>query len=269
MNAIRDEFAGAFFGVPGCFQNVHLWSSTDPKIPERARGKFSTQTFVSEWRKYQEGGRHYLIRFEARFDDNCRNGHNDFAITGEIWRSTHDGRKVGRDCESCGCVHDDIAKRFPEVAHVIKWHLTGEAGPMHYVANTVYLAGNRDHNGLLEGEKRQIKNGRTGLPCWHLVAVDDAGEEVETHKLPKYIDSEEQPPAAHRLEYRPWYRVGEGKARDLDAARRVAVWPDATDAELSVDPAELRAALEARLPALLAEFRAMIDASGFLWSTEG
>lgn len=268
MTAIRNEFAGAFFGVPGRFHNVHLWSSTDPKIPERARGKFSAQTFVSEWRKYSEGGARYVIRFEARFDDNCRNGHNDFAITGEVWAATHGGRKIGRDMVAGGCIHEDIAKHFPEVAHVIKWHLTGEAGPMHYAANAVYLADNRDHYGLLAGERRQIRNGRTGVLAWHLVAIDDAGEEVEIHTLQKYRYSETQPPATHRLEYRPWYRIGEGKPRDLDAARRVAIWPDATDEELSVEPAELRAALEARLPALLAEFRAMIDGSGFLWLPE-
>lgn len=269
MTNFRNEFAGSFFGVPGRFQAVHLWNSTDPKVPERARGKFLTQTFVSEWRKYQERGAWYVIRFEARFDDNCRNGHNDFAITGEVWRSTHDGRKVGGDCESCGCIHDDVAERFPEVAHVIKWHLTGETGPMHYVANAVYLAGDRDHNGLRAGESRQLRNGRTGLPSWQLVAVDYAGNEIAKHGLQKYLDAETQPTASCRLEYRPWCRIGEGKARELDKARSAAVWPEATDAELSVDPAELRAALEARLPALLAEFRAMIEASGFIWTAEG
>ena len=36
---------------------------------------------------------------------------------------------------------------------------------------------------------------------------------------------------------------GEGKARDFDAARAAANWPDATDAELSVSKSELGLAL--------------------------
>lgn len=267
MTAFRNEFAGRFFGVSGRFNSVHLWPA-DAKIPERAHGKFSTQTFVSERRFYTENGTRYAIWFSARFDDNCTNGHNDFAVTGEIWQATHDRRIMGRDCVSCGCLHDDIATYFPEIAHVLKWHLTGETGPMHYAANTVYLAGDRDHNGLRKGEKRQIVNGKTKMPSWHLVAVDADGAKIDLHKLPKYVDGAAKPDCPYGLEYRPWCREGEGKARDLDAARRVAVWPDATDAELSVEPDELRAALAARLPGLLANFRAMIDASGFFWNAE-
>ncbi len=267
MNAFRNEFAGQFFGVNGRFYNVHLWP-VDAKIPERAHGKFSTQTFVSERRYYTERGVRYAIWFTARYDDNCKNGHNDFAVTGEIWEATHDGRVKGRDCVSCGCLHDDIAKRFPEIVHVLKWHLCGETGPMHYAANTVYLAGDRDHNGLRKGETRQIINGKTKLPAWHLVAIDANGAEIALHKLEKYVDGATRPDCPYGLEYRPWCHEGEGKARDLDAARRVAIWPDATDAELSVEPNDLRAALADRLPALLADFRAMIDASGFIWSDD-
>ncbi|WP_210235247.1 hypothetical protein, partial [Mesorhizobium sp. M2D.F.Ca.ET.206.01.1.1] len=55
------------------------------------------------------------------------------------------------------------------------------------------------------------------------------------------------------------------KARDLDAARRAAIWPEASDAELSVEPEALKAALAARLPALIAEFRRDMETAGFLW----
>jgi hypothetical protein len=43
------------------------------------------------------------------------------------------------------------------------------------------------------------------------------------------------------------------------------VWPDATDEELSVPPEELKAKLEARLPGLLAEFRAAVESLGFVY----
>ena len=263
---IQAERAGEFFGVPGRFENVHIWP-IDARIPERAHGKFSTQTFKSERRFYKEGGKHYAISFEARYDDNCKNGHNDFAITGEIWESTHDKRRKGREWIAGGCVHDEIAKHFPSVAHVLKWHLTGEAGPMHYAANAVYLTNDRDHRGLRKGETRQIVNGKSGLPSWELVPVNAEGERIDRDTLPaKYVDAATRPETSIRYEYRPWLNVGEGKERQLDAARSAAVWPDATDAELSVEPDELCAALVARLPALLADFRAMIDASGFNWT---
>ena len=57
---------------------------------------------------------------------------------------------------------------------------------------------------------------------------------------------------------------GEGKARELDKARRAAIWPEATDEELMVPEDELRAKLAARLPALKAAFRADLDACGLV-----
>lgn len=70
-----------------------------------------------------------------RYDDQCGNGHNSFAITGEI-------RVPGRcDCEACGMLHDEIAQVFPELAPFLKWHNCSSDGPMHYVANSLYWAG--------------------------------------------------------------------------------------------------------------------------------
>ncbi len=108
--------------------------------------------------------------------------------------------------DSGGCIHGEIAKHFPELAPFIKWHLCSSDGPLHYVANTVYLAGDRD--------------------CWGL-------------------------------------RRGEGKDRELSAARRAAIWPDATDEDLTAPGLEQR--LEARLPALLAEFRKAVESLGFVF----
>jgi hypothetical protein len=60
----------------------------------------------------------------------------------------------------------------------------------------------------------------------------------------------------------------QGKKRELDSARRAAVWPDATDEQLSVDRDELKKALEARLPALLDAFKSDIESIGFKWLSE-
>lgn len=61
------------------------------------------------------------------------------------------------------------------------------------------------------------------------------------------------------VEYSP------GKERDLAAARNTACWPDATDEQLMLEEPELTALLRARLPGLIAEFRAMTEQCGFLW----
>lgn len=84
-----------------------------------------------------------------RYDDECGNGHNTFAITGEIG-----GTRQNPDM--CGCIHDEIAEHAPELAHLIKWHLVSSDGPMHYVANTLYHASEKDCHGLLKGEKQII-----------------------------------------------------------------------------------------------------------------
>jgi hypothetical protein len=58
---------------------------------------------------------------------------------------------------------------------------------------------------------------------------------------------------------------GKGKARELDSARRAAIWPDATDEQLTAEPEVLKAALLERLPGLLAEFRRDVESLGFTW----
>jgi len=56
-----------------------------------------------------------------------------------------------------------------------------------------------------------------------------------------------------------------GKHRELGPARRAAVWPEATDDELSQETDLLKAALTARLPKLLADFRSAMEGCGFIW----
>lgn len=146
----KDEYRGEILGVPGVFQNVHTWPVADGE----SSPLFSTQTFTTEVRQvgrgYEKGA---LIRAEVRFDDNCRNGHHSFAITAEIFK-TIGGRKTDI---AGGCLHDDIARVFPELAKLIPWHLCDTRGPMHYPANALYFAGDRDHNGKREGEPTRFK----------------------------------------------------------------------------------------------------------------
>jgi len=194
------------------------------------------------------------VKVKIRYDDSCGNGHNSFAITAEVYH--------GCRLESCGCCHDDVAEAFPDLVKYLKWHLCSSDGPMHYVANTVYHASNRDHNGLLEGEEKQIINGISKLPIWKVIARNGAGDIVEVRGI-AWANSENKPDRDGSLEWVPVTRVGEGKERDFAAARSTAIWPDATDEQLSSDPVELKRMLLDRLPGLLVEFQQDVESLGF------
>lgn len=100
-------------------------------------GLWQKQKFIAK-REIRWERKKATITVEARFDDECGNKHNTFAVTGHI-------RIPGsRDLEVGGCIHEEIAKYFPELKHLIQWHLVSTDGPMHYIANTTYHASNRD-----------------------------------------------------------------------------------------------------------------------------
>ncbi len=133
----------------------------------------------------------------------------------------------------------------PSLAPLIKWHLTSTDGPMHYASNTVYMAGDRDHHGLREGEVAQAHDTR-----WP-AALGTGGRQRPGRGAQHHAD---RPPESGRRDCAPVYprdahqwriaacdtpaRVAprhagrRGKARELDHARSAAVWPEATDEEL-------------------------------------
>lgn len=186
-----------------------------------------------------------VLSVELRFDDECLNGHETFSITGKV-------RWLGlRDVEACGCIHEDIARVFPELKPLIKWHLTSTDGPMHYIANTCYHAGDRDCHGLRKGrESRSLARTRCPPGCRR----PSSTSRVMSNRHPVLV------------EYELLCREGEDKARDLDAARRAAVWP-ATDEELCQERPQLEAVLKARLPGLLAAFKQDMLNVGFIYPT--
>tara|TARA_R100000951_G_scaffold75474_2_gene63622 strand:+ start:81 stop:548 length:468 start_codon:yes stop_codon:yes gene_type:complete len=146
---------------------------------------------ITDTKAYTARGVKYRATINIRHDDSCKNGHNSFGMTVDVYRVMKNGRLIE---DSFGCQHDLVAKHWPEYAHLIKWHLASTDGPMHYVANTTYLAGD------------------------------------------------------------------EGKAPELDAARRAAIAPDAALEQLT-DPVWLAD----RLPGLLADFRADVEKIGLVW----
>ena len=193
---------------------------------------------------------------KIRYDDSCGNGHNSFAITADLINTKKHGEAK---YEAFGMLHDEIRKHAPELIKYLKWHLTSSDGPMHYLTNSMYHAGDKDYNGLRKGERRQIINGKTKLPAWELVAVGVDGVDISIHELAKYKNSETQPVSPYILEYRPWYSIGEGKEPDLQAARNSAVWPEAELEDFTEEK------LKARLPALMEEFKRDMEELGFIY----
>lgn len=115
------------------------------ELPPSVLTKSQKRDYSASW---SEGGNRYRMIATVRYDDECGNGHNSFSITADI-------RENGREYMG-GCCHDEIAKRIPELAPFLKWHLCGSDGPMHYLANVVYMAGDRDHNGKRKGERYHV-----------------------------------------------------------------------------------------------------------------
>ena len=298
---VRREAQVTVFGVQARTYNV---------VQNTDTGRILNQKIAVFGRPIKGYGKDAKLSVELRFDDNCDNGHESFAITAEV-------RRPGRcDVEACGCLHEDIAKVFPELAPLIKWHLTSTDGPMHYIASTRYHAGDRDHWGKRKGEPHQhvlrVKFG--GFPIhfekdqnfciWFREALEHNAVTLKTNPSHKHFEiveiaHKERPewvkfsfddyttewykcPFDSRLEAEQWREAmrfdvsfprvptafGEGKERDLAAARSCAVWPDATDEELCQERPQLEAALKARLPALLAEFKQAMLEIGFIYPEE-
>lgn len=83
-------------------------------------------------------GKNGRIECVVRWDDTCCNNHNSFGITGTVWSST--ASTLDRYFEVGGCIHDKIAKHFPELKHLIKWHGYSSDGYDYRGANIIYFA---------------------------------------------------------------------------------------------------------------------------------
>lgn len=270
---------------------------------KRSDGLYMHQTFHTDARPISGYGSKACMRVEIRFDDNCNNGHQTFAI---IANQRASQTTQADDSLLSGCDHDEIRRVFPELAPLIGWHLMSTDGPLHYVANTLYRAGDKDCRGYTAGEPTRWAYGVRfdDVPITHslkrplfywLEARHDKLARLEpvaiAHPGRDYPFDPKYTPAGYTDVWHecPWdslvhanefcdalsehtaefVRVpvawSKGKPRDLDAARRAAHWPEATEEQLMAPPAELEAALLDRLPALLADFRATMESIGFEW----
>ena len=288
------EHRAAVYGVPGRMMRKIVWDS--------APGLFASQTWISEPRKIDRFGTDGQLTVKLSFQDNPGNGHNAFHATGTVVTAESKRRK---DIAAGGMLHEEIAALFPEIAHLLKWHGTSTDGPCHYIANAIFLAGDRDCYGLRVGEPmafaqcvrfgdnpikhrikspsfvRYLQNCAPDFDC-EVLQYDHKDRETYGPKFTYggYASAWHECPFDTKQEALDFLYAlqncspnflriptifSNGKERELDSARRVAVWPDATDAELSVETEQLKIALMARLPKLLEDFKSDILAAGFLW----
>lgn len=248
---------------------------------------------------YGPGGR---LVVEVRYDDECGNGYNRFSVTGKIDTTASRRRD---ELETGGMLHEEISKYFPLLAPLVKWHLCSSDGPLHYLASTVYSAGDKDPDKRGAGEP----NGWSRGVRFDAVPVTWRISEAFSTFLQERLGTGDfrVVPVAHGPcplghEYTPQYTLGgfdvawaycpfkdkteadefcaalnscetafvtvptswsKGKVRELDEARTTALWPDATDGELTAPDLEQR--LRDRLPAILTEFRAAVESLGFVY----
>jgi hypothetical protein len=203
------------------------------------------------------------IIVNIRYDDQCGNGYNSFSITGTTYSSKTS--TSDRCTESSGCIHDDIIKYCPELEPLIKWHLTSSNEPMYYLANTLYHAGDKDSNNLKKGEFRSfVYKVMVSDECLYTSRVfysfrdwlhrDEAKQQAEDFLSAIKPDLN---PAIVQIGHG---QPSEGKEPELEYARSSAVWPEATLEQL-----QDKNQLQARLPALMTDFKVMVESLGFIY----
>ena len=292
----KPEMAGEINGVKGRFYAV---VDRGDRI---ANQKFFSTRYLTPSQKRKHGMDRITVKM--RFDDKCKNGHETFTITATGYRGKHD--QIG------GCCHDLIVAIFPEFKPLIKWHSVSTDGPLNYVANTVYHAGNKDCWGRAKEEPSQfdtvVRIGNSPIThkvkskFWNWISEKICDSDFEwiieeySHERgsktfsPNYTfagfgSKWHECPFSSRAEAMQWFQAftndsieislekiatefSEGKERDFEAARKVSLWPDATDEQLSLPKAELTELLEKRLPPLLDEFLKTMSDCGFIFANE-
>ena len=87
-------------------------------------------------KRYIQAGTTFEINVKILLADDCKNGMYDFSITADIYEKKRNG---SFNWCAGGCCHEEIEKRFPELAKFIPLHLCNHYGaPMYPVENGFY-----------------------------------------------------------------------------------------------------------------------------------
>lgn len=255
-------------------------------------------------KKYIEHDITHEIQVNLRYDDDCNNGHNSFAITAKIIQIDKKGIRFN---PSYGCLHDDIRKHFPEYSHLIKWHLCSSDGPLHYIANSIYHASTKDCWGKEKSEpysyKKSLYFNNVPIPVkckQKLIDYVHDNNDIDLFNSLEIVECPFIKKKNETYDFNPhytfkqatetlnWYDAffsneqeaidfknalltctlkfenkptawGEGKEPDLNAARSSAIWPEAELKDFTKEN------LEARLPALMYEFKKDMEDLGFVY----
>lgn len=160
-----------------------------------------SKSFHTSWEETDPSGEqtHRKLSVTVRHDDSYNNGHNTFSITGTLFERTPESRRESRaqrpwDEIAFGCLHDEIKEKFPDLAPLIKWHLCSTDGPMHYIANSLYWAGQSKWNGPGPDDPPNLKH-------FHSVAIwpeatqqdmENVTKEILEARLPKLMEEFQQ-----------------------------------------------------------------------------
>lgn len=233
------------------------------------------------------------IKCEIRYNDECGNGHNSFSITGTVF--SHPTSTRDQYWDRGGCIHDEIAKHFPEFKHLIKWHSMTSEAPLHYIANTLYHANESlKYNFTIDSKNKLVQSLHMfNVPADFLTNNDayksnlqkvfidyDLNTEYQEYRRDHDIDKrglyDDYCLYNYCLELESFldlnkdadinnYRIKKEKGSEyreinLEYARSTAIAPDATLCQL-----QSKEWLEARLPQLQAAFITDIEALGFVY----
>jgi hypothetical protein len=205
-------------------------------------------------------------QLHLRWDDPGKHGANQFSVSTASYERLDESVPLQYATNSAGkrvplglvnrgtnfLGQDALAAFFPEVAALAAYHLVAPDGPLHYFANSAYFAGDLDCWGYRKDEQRRAND--SGLPLWRI-----SWEQAKTLGLDTLVAVAEKP--CH--DATPW--LMEGKDREPDLARRSALWPDASDADLMLPKEALMQQLHDRLPGLMQGFKAQLEAAGFTY----
>lgn len=253
-------------------------------------------------KEYKEDGKTFRITAKVRYDDQCGNGHNSFSITGYIDEKTSGGwREYSGGCihEEIEKHFPKLKKyikwhltRSDGPRHYIAntcYHasnrdynglLAGEPNPRTYKTVVTFDNVPIRHSFGNESFMRWLKECKSY--DFEIIEIYDKEHKYKKYTFGPYPEAKEgyQCPfdtleqaesvliALNKCKL-TWLSIpssfGEGKERNFEAARDSAVWPEATEEQLSLPKEELKKLLEERLPGLMQEFKKDMLELGFTY----